>query len=137
MPIAFTIDPQRRLVVTRYHGTLDVQDAFKWTTAVTADPRFDPSFDHLCSFEDVTSTTLDGTGVRLASSMSPFSRESRRAFVVQSTVLYGLGRMFQLTGDEPPEHHQLFGDVASALHWLGHDAGVAAYLDRLRSSSPT
>jgi len=137
MPIGFTIDPRRRLVVTRYHGALTAHDAVEWTDRVTADPRFDPTYDHLCSFEDVTGTTLDGAGVRLASDLSPFVQAARRAFIVRSELLYGLGRMFQLVGDESPESHQLFGDVESALHWLAQDAGAAALLDQLRSPTAT
>lgn len=131
MPFAFRIDPVRRLVITRISGVLISRDAVRWAEAVTADPNFDPRFDHLCSFEAVTDTRLDVPGVHLASTLSPFSEESRRAFIMPSDELYGLGRAFQLLLGTAEVQHRLFRDRASAVAWLALDPSVADVIDRL------
>jgi hypothetical protein len=133
MPYAFLIDPVRRLVVSRMTGVIVPQDSVAWTREVTHDPHFDPSFDHLCSFETVTGVDVSVPAVQLASALSPFNEASRRAFIMPSDLLYGLGRAFQLSLSDAAGRHRLFRDRAGAVAWLGLDAEAAELIDRLGS----
>jgi hypothetical protein len=134
MSYAYLIDPERRLVVTRLHGVLQSHDSVGWSHDVTGDPRFDPSFNHLCSFEDVAEVRMDVPAVQLASALSPFNDRSKRAFVMPTDLLYGFGRAFQLTRNEEQDQHRVFRDMPSAVAWLGLDERVTELMDQLRST---
>ncbi len=119
MPASYSIDKQRRLVVTRAWGDCTVNDALEFRRQILKDKDFDPSFAQLADFTAVTGIDFTPGDVRLLSWVTPFSPESRRAIVVENPLAFGFARIYQtlrsLRGDR---HVRVFRDRKEALAWI-------------------
>ncbi len=88
MPLSTSVDPGRRLVINTAWGTVSDQDFIGARRDLTADPRFDASFDRLWDFSNVAREELsDGIVAELVST-SPSGDHVCRAVVctVPATV---------------------------------------------------
>jgi hypothetical protein len=121
MPCRYTIYKNRRLVVTIGWDPFTFAEGLAHEDQISLDPDFDPTYDHLIDATLVTRAALTGSELASLASRTKFSRQSRRAIIVTSTVLFGLGRMFetylQLSGSA--ESMGIFKERDQALQWLG------------------
>ena len=58
MPVTLSIYKDRRLVVTTGQGVVTDEDFIEARRRLTADPEFDPSFDRIWDFHDVTESLV-------------------------------------------------------------------------------
>jgi hypothetical protein len=119
MPATYEIDKQRRLVITTGSDQLTLADALAHQERLLKDPDFDPSFSQII---DLTRATLSGVGaedIRKVAERNIFSSESHRAIVVSSTLVYGLGRMFEMLRETAGEKGiRVFWDLDEAVEWI-------------------
>ena len=118
MPASFTIDPERRLVLSRGWGVLVDDDLRGTQRGLRAAPEFAPDFRQLWDFTAVTQVRVTGEGLRGLALQSPFRRDARRAIVVASDVAFGMVRMYELVSDRDSRYFRIFRDVATAMQWL-------------------
>lgn len=128
MPIGYSIDGSRPLVVVRAWGTLTDDELRAYATALSGDERFDRAMPKLM---DLRAASLSGVSAAfLRGFRSPFYRSSRRAIVVRTTATFGVARMYgMLTAED--DRVTVVRDVGEALAWLGLpvEAALPATLD--------
>ncbi len=103
MPRTLKIDKQRRLVITTYFGVVVYQEVLDQWSDIRAHPDFDPTFAYLIDLTGITEHRISDKQVRqLAQTADPFSPGSVRVVVAPSDYLFGIQRMYQMSGDEHP-----------------------------------
>lgn len=121
MPGSYTIDQQHRVVFSRGWGTLAEGELTAHSSALRADPRFEPGFHQIVDLRDVETFNITPVGVRTQTEITPFSKQTPRAFVVASDVAYGMARMYTSSvGGESSSIH-IYRDMRDALVWVGLD----------------
>ena len=85
------------------------------------DPDFDPRFNQVVDFREVTTIEISGPETRTFANIPLFSRESKRAVVAPSPANFAVGRMFATYHEmsRTPSQVEIFHDLPSALKWLG------------------
>lgn len=136
MPAAFTIDPSRRLVLSRGWGVLTDRELVAHVHALSADPRFRPDLHQLVDFLGVTDVRVTASGVREMTGLNPFGAGARRALAVSSDVAYGMARMYQIMRSDAADVVEIFRDIDSALEWLGVAEAKAELLRTLSELPP-
>jgi len=119
MPTFYKIDKERKLVMTTYSGVLTIAEALGHQEKLPKDPDFDPSFSQLFDVTHVTDVQLTAEDVRLLARASVFSRDSRRAILVDSDLKFGLARMFEeLRNTMGEKGIRVFRNLDEALDWI-------------------
>ena len=123
MPVSSKIDKERRLVICEAFGDLVSEDGPALQRLIADDPDFDPSFSQLLDMTRVTSVDVNAEAVRRLAQTSVFSPAARRAFVVNSEVLFGFSRMFEILRDaKGATAVKIFRSRDEAMRWLLQDA---------------
>ena len=119
MPAYFKIDKERRLVMTTCSGVFTMTDALGHQEKLLKDPDFAPSFSQLMDVTGVTTVELGGEDMRRLASRSIFSPNSRRAILVNTDLVFGLARMFEMLREDFGEQGiRVFRDLGDALDWV-------------------
>jgi hypothetical protein len=123
MPCSYVIDKDRRLVVSILAGVFTVEDGRQHQQALSSDPDFNSEYCQLLDLTSVEEFAFDSAWVRQVAQHSVFSPRSRRAFLVNSAVAFGLTRMYgsyrEVAGGEQP--FRIFEDRDEAMRWLMED----------------
>lgn len=121
MPLDYSIDKRRRLVVSTGSGIVTAEESRSHQQRLLADPEFDPSFNQLIDF--TAATELRATAAELAplARRSVFSPGSKRAWVASAPAIFGMGRLAATYHElsDTPSQVQVFSDMPTALDWLG------------------
>ncbi len=119
MPAFYKIDKGRRLVLSSATGVLTAEDMWTHQKQLASDKDFDSGFSQLLDFTGVTEIGFKVDDVRSLAERNVFSPRSRRAFIVNRDVLYGLARMYELLREgRGDDEIQVFRDRDEALAWL-------------------
>ena len=120
MPISYVIDKDRRLVISTLMGVFTPDDGLQHQQALADDPDFNSDFCQLLDLTSVKEFAFDSAWVRQSAQHSVFSPRSRRAFLVNSAVAYGLTRMYGTYREVAGGQEQLlvFQDRDEAMRWL-------------------
>ncbi len=87
MGLRFTIDKQRRLIVTVAEGRVVFDDIRSHQDRLLADPEFDATLDQLIDTTTATEFALSVAEARTIAERPMLSPESRRAVVAQAVHL--------------------------------------------------
>jgi hypothetical protein len=117
MKIRYSIDKQRRLILTTAEGSVMFDDVKAHQDRLLADPEFDVSFDQLIDTTSATEFDISADEARVLAERPIVSRESRRAFVANKAHIFGLGRMMEIF-HEPLGCAQVFYSMEEALQWI-------------------
>jgi len=119
MKVRYSIDKQRRLILTTAEGSVTFEDIRGHQDRLLADPSFDPNFDQLIDTTPAAMLEISPSEARILAQRRMFSSESRRAFVAVKPHIFGLGRMMQIyrEGFEDAEV-QVFYSMQEAWKWL-------------------
>lgn len=121
MPARYTIDKERRLVISTGWDRITFDEAKAHQDQLLNDPDFNPEFNQLLDGTRATDYALSGDQIRFIMNRKLFSPTSRRAFVVTSKYAYGMARMlatyYEMSTEASPM--SIFHDQDSALKWLG------------------
>ena len=117
--VRYSIDKQRRLILTTADDRVTFDDIIGHQTRLLADPDFDASFDQLIDMTAVTKFEISADQARTLARRCIFSPESRRAFVATEPHIFGLGRMMEIyrEGQRYADVH-VFYTMDEALKWL-------------------
>jgi len=119
MPAFYKIDKERKLVMSTASGVLILADALAHQKQLLKDPDFDPSFSQLLDFTHVTDVQLSSEEVRRLARTTVFSTNSRRAFLANSDLKFGLARMFSIARETFGETGiRVFRNLDAALDWV-------------------
>jgi len=115
---SFSIDATARLSSVKFSGHLTLHDLRTYIMALRQNPDFQPQFSELVDLTEVRSTELDtAKSALLSEATDPFSRESKRAFVVHNERIDHVVRIYQRLRDESPSI-KLFRSMEEARRWL-------------------
>jgi hypothetical protein len=118
MVASWTIDAPGRTVFVKFSGLLAFSDLQTYIAGLRASPFFDSNFSELVDLTDVTATELNyGKSAVLSEGADPFSRTSRRAFVVVNEAIHHVVRMYQSLREDG-SGIRAFGTVEEAKRWL-------------------
>jgi len=118
MPAHYTIDKDRRLVMSTAKGAFTMADALTHGKALLQDPDFDPSFSQLFDLTQITEWKVEPDEVRRFAQYTVFSAHSRRAFLVASDLVFGYMRMFEMLRDSRGEEGiRVFRNRDEAMAW--------------------
>src|SRR5258708_25504158 len=119
MPATYEIDKQRQLVITTGLGKLTLADALAHQQELLKDPDFDPSFSQIMDLTQITEFALEANDIRRLAQTTIFSRESRRAIIASSDLVYGFGRIFEILREIVGENGiRVFRDLDEAIDWI-------------------
>ena len=120
MNLKYSIDKQRRLIVTTAEGRVTFDDVRGHQDRLLADPDFDASFDQLIDATPATNFDISTDQARILAKRRILSPESRRAFVAIQPHIFGLGRMMEIYREgQGLADVYVFYSTDEALRWLG------------------
>jgi hypothetical protein len=120
VPADYVIDKQRRLVITTASGVLTFHDCLQHQDRLIKDPEFDPTYNQLLDFLEVTRIQIDETTLRFLMVRHVFSNQSRRAVVGSGTPFEEFAKAAIRLRKEylGAESASIFSDREEALRWL-------------------
>ncbi len=123
MPVTSQIDTSLGVVFSTCQGVVTQEDILAQIEMFSADPAFQPSFDHLVDTRSATRFDVSGEGIRLVSTHSVFNEKSHRAIVAVKDDIFGMARMYQLFREwsKKPDQVRIFRDMEEARRWLGFE----------------
>ncbi len=126
MPIEYTIDHERRLVLAKATGVFTDEDVFGYQKEVWSRPDVD-GYSELVDMSEVDSIDLPSVDriqelARLSAGMDTRSSASRFAIVAPTEIAFGLGRMYEAyrsLDDRSTKEVSVFRSREEALRFLG------------------
>jgi len=119
MPADFVIDTRLGVVFSKATGVYSKADVVDHMDRLQSHSDFRPKFNQLADFRDVSTMTLTADDIRQLSKRTIFSESSRRAFVVNGDLEFGLARMFGTYRELAGEAGVVtFREMKDALAWL-------------------
>ena len=119
MPITYTIDPERRLIVTFIWGPATEDEVFEHNRRLRNDPHFDPQYRQLADMSGITELLVSTKVIQDTAHDQFFAPGVPRAFVSLNETAFGLARMFALHAEGSGQTIQVFRERAAAEAWLG------------------
>ena len=115
--VRFTVDSKRRLVIARFGDNLTLADIQCYVQNLCTDPSFHPSFSEIADISDVKEIPLEAPDfLKLADQTDPFSLESKRAFVAQSSLQKHAARMHKILRGQ--RNFEIFQTLQEAENWI-------------------
>jgi hypothetical protein len=126
MPIYYTIDHERRLVVAAADGVVSDEDVFGHQREVWSRTEL-AWYDEIIDMTHATEIAVPHGGrvrdlAKLSASMDVSGPKSRFAIVAPGDLAFGLGRMFQAFREIEPESRKqvgVFRTLEEAMQFLG------------------
>ncbi len=121
MPYRYTIDAERKLVITTGWGQVTFAKLLAHQEQLAGDPRFNPEFNQLVDATAVTGLDVSLEEARKIVSRRVFSPAARRAFLGSGLSVVAAGRLMQAFAQFAKEREQIsvFHERDAALKWLG------------------
>jgi len=119
MPITYTIDPEKKLVLTRIWGAATENEVAEHNRSLRVDPQFDPHFRQLADLTGLTAILVSTKVVEETAHDQYFAPGTRRAFVATDDAAFGMARMFALHAEGLGQTIHVFRDRTAAEAWLG------------------
>jgi hypothetical protein len=119
VPSSYTIDPERRLVITRVWGAATDDDVIGHNQRLRTDPLFDPNFRQLADMSGVTEILVNTGTIEMVSRGQLFVPGTQRAFVASEDAVFGLLRKYELHAESLGQAVRVFRDRKLAEAWLG------------------
>jgi hypothetical protein len=115
----YTIDKERRLVLSSGAGVLTKEDLWGHMERLSKDPDFNPDFCQVLDFTQITELEVVPEDVRQLAQRNIYSPRSRRAFVVKDDLQFGLARMFEIYRELNGEAGiRVFRTFDEAMDWI-------------------
>jgi hypothetical protein len=126
MPIEYTIDHERRLVIAQAKGTLTDEDVFRYQRDVWSSPGVD-GYNELVDMRQVEDIDLPSVDrirglATFSAGMDARSSASRFAIVATTEIAFGLGRMYETyrgLDDRSTKEVSVFRTLEEAQAFLG------------------
>ena len=118
MPVNYSLDRERRLVLVKAWGVLVDQDVHAGRQELLDHPDFDRNFGQLFDAREVEEVQFSVEVMGRMAQTSILARESRRAFVATTPYQYRMATMFVTLAQPYQPNVQVFRDIDEALAWL-------------------
>lgn len=118
VPFSYSIDPSRRLLLTRAFGVLSDADILSGAAQLLADPAFDPTFNELMDLREVADVAMSHATMAGVAGRSILKTGVRRAFLTQNEMQFGMARMFSTLSATRGHLWRIFRSCDEALAWL-------------------
>ena len=122
MPVAYYIDPERKLVLVKGHGTLCFDDLLDFRAKLVNDPLFHSGMKELADFRPVDDYDFTNEGfLRFLDQEKKYIdllRDYLIAIVTDNNLHYGFARMYMAKMNELTPNVQVFRNVEVAKAWL-------------------
>ena len=119
MPATYTIDKERKVVLSRIWGAATEAEIADHGLRLRNDPQFHPDFRQLLDMRDLTELLVGTEMVRNASRNQFFAPGVRRALVAKSDAAFGMARMYAIASENEGQTIEVFRDMSAAEMWLG------------------
>ena len=125
MPIRYTVDRERAVLVARASGDLTDADLLDYAMALQGDDTTSEARHELVDLRDIQSGDgVTSSGVRR---LAEFWRDAgvsdgKLAIIAESPVSYGMSRMYQTLRDDGPDRIEVFRSEEDAWKWLADDS---------------
>jgi hypothetical protein len=96
MPVEYSIDPTRHLVVSSVRPVLTSAEVEQFCRELSNDVRFSPSFKQLHEVHKGALSSMHYSEMSTLEMRDPFSKQSLRAIVVYSDDDYGMAHTYEL-----------------------------------------
>jgi hypothetical protein len=117
LPAQHVIDVERKRVVVTFGSRLTVEDIARYTRLLQANAAFHPSFCEIVDLRQVEQLDLKADDfLQLADQIDPFSPDTKRAFVVQTSVQEHAARMHKVL--RAPRNIRIFRSLEEADRWM-------------------
>lgn len=128
MPISYTIDRQRNLVLTTATGVLTDEELLDHKRELIADPEFEPGMKELSDVRGIERLDVSPAGVRRLVALDQehvdrLGQDYRLAIVAPADASFGTARMYQMLTEANVENIGVFRDMDEAKDWLGVASG--------------
>jgi hypothetical protein len=118
LPATYTIDSDRKLVVSRIWGAATEDEIFDHGQRLRNDPQFKPDFRQLVDMSELTEILIGREVIRDASRNQFFSPGVRRALVANTDAAFGMARMYAIASEAAGQTIEVFRDKKTAEVWL-------------------
>ncbi len=128
MPARYTIDDDRKLITTTWHGPASEEELIEALSRYQVEIKLRPPYlfyDEILDFSGAGKFMLSAEGIRrlveIAVRSDPQCVRTRLAIVVVSPVTYGLARMYQTYRGLMPgasKEVRIFRNGRDALEWI-------------------
>lgn len=125
MPASYSIDTERKLVLSRIWGSPTEEEILDHGRRLRADPCFQADFRQLLDMSGLKEILIRSQRVRQAAHEQFFSPGARRAVVAHSDAAYGMARMYALASEADGQTIEVFRDCCAAEAWLGVEEDAA------------
>lgn len=117
VPVRFVIDTTRRLVIANFGERLGPAEIQSYVRQLCRDPRFHSSFSEIADISRVKDLRLEAPDfLQLADRSDPFSPESKRAFVAQTSAQRHAARMHKILRNQ--KAFEIFPTLREAEDWI-------------------
>ncbi len=128
MPISYTIDRQRNLVLTTATGVLTDEELLDHKRQLIADPEFEPGMKELSDVRRIERLDVSPAGVRRLAALDEehvdrLGEDYRLAIVAPADASFGTARMYQILTESSVQNIGVFRDMEEAKDWLGVAGG--------------
>ena len=118
MPLKYSLDRERRIVVAKAWGVLVDDDVHAGRQELLDDPEFDRDFGQLFDAREVEDVQFSVEIMGRMAQTSILARESRRAFLATTPYQYRMAALFVTLAQPYQPNVQVFRDLDEALAWL-------------------
>jgi hypothetical protein len=118
LPASYTIDSDRKIVLSRIWGTATEDEIRDHGQRLRNDPQFQPDFRQLLDMSELTEILVGSEMVRDAARNQFFSPGVKRALVATSDVAFGMARMYAIASEHSGQTIKVFRDMNAAEAWL-------------------
>jgi len=123
MPMTYTIEPSKNLVLTTGAGVLTDDDVMAHRKALSGDPLFSPQMREISDIRQVADFQVTPAGIRIMVAadvkMVAAGGMHKLAIVAEGNVAYGMSRMYQTLGEPNIRSVGVFRTYEDAAEWLG------------------
>ena len=118
MALTFKIIPELKLVETDATGVVTNEDILNHDRLLERTQGFDPAFNHLLDFTQMTEDQVTAKGLKELAENTPFDKTCRRAYVTTEKALEQRFGFFAILMNAPDEHLFVTQDREKALDWI-------------------
>jgi hypothetical protein len=122
MPYSSIFDPVTGVIFSVGSGRVTGDELLRELAAISRDPQFRSDMRMLVDLTAANRIELSAEKLEMIATASPFSAESRQAFVVRRDLDFGLARMYAAYAEMRKKGEvQVFRSGTEALKWLHAD----------------
>ena len=123
MPAVLKVDPQRRIVLTAFYGSVSGREVLRHQAIISTDPYFQPNFADVVDLSSVSVATIDDSVLTtLAATPSIFGPDAPHVIVAPADLPFEIALKYQdISRESRPNLHvvRTLAEARQLLHKLG------------------